>query len=232
MNLPKLIINSRVNAIICDMAGTTVNEGGIIYKTLYNTIKNFNLKIGDESEIEQWHGANKYEVLDHYLRRTHHSGTYFRELQPKLHKKLNENLLESYSNPNNISLIHEDLPKHFNSLREKNVKIFLNTGYPIDIQESIIKTLNMDEFIDDYISSEEVVKGRPKSYMIDALLKRNYLFRKNVIKIGDTPNDIKEGLNAECLMSVGVLTGASNYDVLRRAYPNMIINSVMDIEYE
>ena len=121
------------------------------------------MKIGKERDIEKWHGANKYEVLDHYLRKI-----YFRELQPKLHKKLNENLLESYSNPNNISLIHEDLPKHFNSLREKNVKIFLNTGYPIDIQESIIKTLNMDEFIDDYISSEEVVKGRPNSYMIDA----------------------------------------------------------------
>lgn len=99
------------------MAGTTVNEGGIIYKTLYNTIKNFNLQIGEESDIEQWHGANKYEVLDHYLRKT-----YFRELQPKLYKKFNEDLLESYSKPGNLSLIHEDLPKHFNSLREKNKK--------------------------------------------------------------------------------------------------------------
>ena len=81
MNLPKLILNNKVRAIVCDMAGTTVNEGGIIYKTLYNTIKNFNLQIGKESDIEQWHGANKYEVLDHYLRKT-----YFRELQPKLHK--------------------------------------------------------------------------------------------------------------------------------------------------
>ena len=46
--------------------GTTVNEGGIIYKTLYKTI-NFNLDIVDENEIHKWHGINKYEVLDYYL---------------------------------------------------------------------------------------------------------------------------------------------------------------------
>ena len=32
MNLPKLILNNKVRDIVCDMAGTTVNEGGIIYK--------------------------------------------------------------------------------------------------------------------------------------------------------------------------------------------------------
>ena len=124
MSLPKLILNNKVRAIVCDMAGTTINEGGIIYKTLYRTIKNFNLDIGNEKEIEKWHGANKYDVLDHYLRKTYLNERYFKELQPKLHKQLNNNLIESYSKPGILSLIHKDLPLLFNRLRDNNIKIF------------------------------------------------------------------------------------------------------------
>lgn len=226
----KLILNNSIKAIICDMAGTTINEGNIIYKTLYKTIKNFNLNIDDESDIKKWHGANKYEVLDHYLMETYKNKVYFNKLQPKLHKLLNNNLIESYSNPNNISLIDKELPNLFNNLRENDIKIFLNTGYPINVQKHIIKTLDMDSFIDDYISSEDVSNGRPHPYMINTLINRNNISHTNqVIKIGDTVNDILEGKNANCYKSVGVLSGADNETTLINAGADIIINSVMDI---
>jgi len=227
---PKLILNNNVKALVCDMAGTTVNEGGIIYKILYRTIKNFNLDIVNEREIDKWHGANKYEVLDYYLKRTYLNEKYFKELQPKLHKQLNNNLIESYSKPGNLSLIHKDLPKLFNNFRENDIKIFLNTGYPKEVQESIIKSLNMNEFIDDYVSSEEVFFGRPKPDMINKLANRNNILNNQIIKIGDTPNDILEGINAKCYKTIGVLSGADNKNILLDAGADMVINSVMDIK--
>lgn len=233
MSLPKLILNNKVKALVCDMAGTTVNEGGIIYKTLYKTIRNFDLDINEESEMEQWHGANKYEVLDHYLKKTYNNDNCFNELQPKLHKTLINNLIESYSKPGNLSLIDDKLPKLFNNFRENDIKIFLNTGYPKEVQKSIINSLNMTDFIDDYISSEEVYSGRPLPYMIRELSNRNYIFdSRKIVKIGDTPNDILEGINARCYKSVGVLSGANNRDTLQEAGADIIINSVMDIEIE
>jgi len=235
----KLILNKSIKAIVCDMAGTTINEGGIIYKTLYSTIKNYNLNIGNETEIEQWHGANKYEVLDYYLMKTYNNKKYFDEHQHKLHRILNNNLIETYSNPNNLSLINNELPTLFNKLRENDVKVFLNTGYPIEVQKSIITSLNMTDFIDDYISSEDVFKGRPHPYMINTLLvKNNIEFPNNVInfnqviKFGDTPNDILEGKNAGCYKSVGVLSGANDDFTLTGAGADIIINSVMDIKLE
>ena len=143
------------------------------------------------------------------------------------------NLINSYSDSNNLSLIHKNLPEHFNNLRENGVKIFLNTGYSCDIQESIIESLNMKEFIDDYISSEQVPKGRPRPFMIDKLMMNNNInFTSQVIKFGDTPNDIKEGINAGCYQSVGVLSGASDYNTLYKAGARKIIDSVMDIKLQ
>ena len=40
------------------MAGTAVNEGGIVYKTLYKTIKDYGIQI-EENDISKWYGANK-----------------------------------------------------------------------------------------------------------------------------------------------------------------------------
>ena len=42
--MSEFIINKSIKLLVCDMAGTTVNEGGIVYKTLYNTIKEYGIK--------------------------------------------------------------------------------------------------------------------------------------------------------------------------------------------
>ena len=231
MSIKKIFTaSSSIRGFVFDMAGTTVNEHGLIYKTLYSTIKNFGLNIKNEKEIERWYGSNKYEVLDYYLTSTPTHKNHFAELRPKLYNQLNNNLLEQYSDPKNISLMDKNIPVLFNYFRENDIKIFLNTGYPIEIQESIIKSLNMKEFTDDYISSEEVPHGRPNPSMIHTLMKRNNIgFPRQIVKFGDTPNDIKEGHNALC-RSVGVLSGASDEQMLKEAGAKHIINSVMDIE--
>ena len=60
-------------------------------------------------------------------------------------------------------------------------------------------------------------------------MKRNNIgYARQLVKFGDTPNDIKEGHNALCT-SVGVLSGASDEKVLREAGAKHIIDSVMDI---
>ena len=50
-----------------------------------------------------------------------------------------------YFYENNIKLIDETLPETLNKIRSKNIKVALNTGYPRDIQETIINKLNMPD---------------------------------------------------------------------------------------
>ena len=256
INSTKVSIPAKI--LVFDMAGTTINENGIVYKTLYNTIKDYGLEI-NENELTKWHGANKYDVLNHFLEKKKYSVTTTsnlpieygilnnrdkikRELKQQLYTNFNNNLKEVYLDPNldpSIKLMDENMPILFNKIRSKGIKIALNTGYNKDIQQILIDKFNMTEFIDDYISSEEVYSGRPHSYMINKLIERNNIYFSNnvyssndVIKFGDSVNDILEGHNARCIASVGVLSGADNKETLNTANPTHLIKSVMDIDVE
>ena len=216
------IVNISCKLLVFDMAGTVINEKGIVYDTLYNTIKKFKKNI-TPIDIKQWHGCNKYEVLDHYIEKERLSISKY-----VVYENFNNELKKQYFESSEIKLMDENIPDLFTKIRENNIKIALNTGYNKNIQKTIIKKLKINSFIDDFISSEEVSKGRPEPHMINALLKRNNINSpKEVIKIGDTRNDILEGLNAGCISSIGVLSGAGDVKELEDA--NYILNNIMDI---
>ena len=45
--------------LVCDMAGTIINEKGLVYKCLLDTVK----KIGIFKEMNWWHGLDKTEAI-------------------------------------------------------------------------------------------------------------------------------------------------------------------------
>lgn len=227
--LIKHIKYNNVKLLVFDMAGTTVNEHGIVYETLYTTMNNYGLNVSRD-EIQHWHGANKYEVLNNYLGKKYSGNDIIsKNIRQQLHTNFDKNLKDRYFLNNDITLIDTKLPELFTSLRENNIKIALNTGYSKEIQGAIIDKLRMGEFIDTYISSEEVKYGRPYPYMIHRLMEKYGIQNPNsVIKFGDTKNDILEGINAKCVASVGVLSGADEETHLIGAHH--ILDSVMDIK--
>ena len=239
------IISPKTRFMVFDMAGTVINEGGMVYKTLLDTLYQFHVPVS-ENEIKRWHGANKYEVLDYFLKRgvvkngaAFENGKYklsqselgeFQFLQPTLHHMYNKNLKENYFSKGSVQFIDDKLPSLFCKIRENNIKIALNTGYSKEIQEAILSNLHFKELIDDYISSDIVKQGRPSPYMINVLMRRNDIINpEQVIKFGDTPNDILEGHNARCGESIGVLSGASNKEELEVAGASRVLESVMNI---
>ena len=227
--MSEFIINKSIKLLVCDMAGTTVNEGGIVYKTLYNTIKEYGIKI-DINDIDNFHGINKKEVLKHFIDKDINFRSKDNVLEDLI-SNFKSNLRNNYFRNDSISLIHPELPIFFNYLRENNIKIALNTGFPVDIQEEIINKLKMNDFIDDYISSEDVKMGRPHPYMINELMKRNNIKNPNeVIKIGDSTNDILEGKNAKCYKSIGVLSGAENSEKLSKIGADLVLNNIIKLK--
>ena len=187
----------------------------------------------NKKDIEKWHGSNKYHALEHFLYKSFDQNINNKDKEMEknvLNKMFDDNLKSEYFEKSSISLIDESMPDLFNNLRKNDIKIALNTGYSKEIQESIINKLHMNEFIDGYISSEDVRYGRPYPYMIYKLMEQFEIENsKQVIKIGDTENDILEGKNAKCF-TIGVLSGADDKEKLIKS--NYILNSVMNLEYE
>lgn len=220
-------IYSNVKMIVFDMIGTTINDNGIVYKTLYDSMKDFGLDI-NKNEMKSFYGLNKYKVLEDVLINQSTKYQDINILKKQLFYKFDTNLKQRYLESSNFELMDPKIPELFNHLRKNNIIITINTDYSRDIQESIINKFDMTEFIDDYISSQQVKMGKPLPYMIQQLMIRNNIYNsKSVIKVGDTPKDILEGINANCLSSIGVLSGSCSRKQLNKA--NDIINNVTDI---
>jgi phosphonatase-like hydrolase len=224
----RFLLDKSVKLLVCDMAGTTVNEGGIVYKTLYNTIKGYDIYIKPD-DMKNWYGVNKTEVLQHFIN-TDNEYKDNETILPQMLDSFKKNLKKSYFEDKSVKLMDPGLPDLFNSFRERGIKIALNTGYSVDIQEALLDTLNMRDFTDGYISSESVPHGRPEPFMIQELMTRFDINESNqVVKIGDSINDILEGKNAGCFKSIGVLSGAESKEKLLDAGADLVIDSVMDL---
>ncbi len=214
---------NKIAMFVCDMAGTIVNEKGLIYKAIHDTLITMGVRNINTNDINAWYGRDKSEVIRTYLSKNI-------DIQ-QAEKLLISNLREQYFDNSQAQLIDNELFDFFDKLRINNIKVCLNTGYSKKFQNELISHFNISPHIDDYISSEEVTVGRPYPYMIYKLMERNYIMSpKNVMKIGDTTNDIKEGINAGCGQTIGVLSGASERHKLINAGADAVIKKVTDLK--
>ena len=219
---------SAKRLLIADMAGTTIHEKGIVYNSLFNTIKLIKSDL-TKTDIAKFAGHNKMDVIKHFVnvQKMDSPNVVIRNLN----SEFNYYLKKEYMNNSSIKLISPKLPEYLNMLRYNGVKVALNTGYNIDIQNLLVDKLNMINFIDDYISSDEVTKGRPSPYMIHGLMERNGVTDINkVLKVGDTVADILEGKNAGC-DTVGVLSGSDSLSMLKKVKPKFVVNNIILINF-
>jgi len=228
-----MLLRNNITLLVSDMAGTVINEQGIIYTSLKKTLKRLGYCVSD-ADMKSWHGRDKREVLwNHIYKQYDPAGVKY--LAPRVNeaeKLLLEELEKNYFDNNKIQLIDDELLDFFDGLRINGIKVALNTGYPKDFQNKIIDHFNLKGRIDTWISSEEVSYGRPAPYMIHQLMERcDIPSVKNVAKVGDTVNDMREGINAGCGLTIGVLSGADNKDDLLK-YSNLVINKITDLNEE
>ena len=227
-----LLYRNNINILVCDMAGTIIKENNIIYKAMANSLKIVGYPATKEQQ-KKWHGLEKKQVFYNHIK--NHYGNDVRPITimpiaDKAEDILKKELEKEYFEKNKISLIDDDVLNLFDNLRINGIKIALNTGYSRQMQHNIIKHFDLVNYVDDFISSEEVRHGRPFPYMIHRIMERNDILNvKNVAKIGDTLNDMKEGRNAGCGLNIGVLSGKEDKKTLLKC-GDVVINKITDLK--
>ena len=224
MNMRILGPGTRTKLVIFDMAGTIINEGGIIYDAIYKTLDNMGYN-PSKSDKESWYGRDKKEVLRKCIEKKHRSKVDIDLLTQKAEKNLIQELENMYFKKDNISLMPNTM-NVINEIRFNNINVALNTGYPKEMQEKILDHFNLRSNIDAYISSDQVGIGRPFPYMIYNLMEQcNVYDPKVVVKVGDTKNDILEGKNANIGLTIAVLSGAGNMEDFSK-HANFIVKDI------
>ena len=219
----------NIKLVVFDMAGTTINEQNIVYKILQKAINNKGLNVSLEDVLKKGAGKEKFQAIRDILDFIQDE-TLNNEILKEIFNDFQELLDEAYEDLEVRTF--EGVVELFELLRAKNIKIALNTGYNSRVATMLLDKLDwyVTEDYDLLITANDVVNSRPNPEMIEKA--RNYFSitkPAQVLKAGDTAIDIEEGKNANCGITVGVLSGAQTKEQLKSANPDLILSSLKDL---
>ena len=217
--------------LVCDMAGTVVDEGGLVYTTLRECMNDVGGLNVSEEAMGPWHGAAKEAVVANFVKEAGGTGEDAAQLTAKVNGEFEERLRAAYLAPgSSLSLIDPSLPEYFMSLRMSGIQIGLNTGYPRSLQNAIIEKLRLNEMVDGWVSAQDVPAGRPSPFMVHRLMEKLGVEDvRRVAKAGDTERDMGEAKNAGCGQAIAVLSGADSEAALRAAGADVVVGNVTQL---
>ncbi|MGL6126174.1 HAD-IA family hydrolase [Chryseobacterium artocarpi] len=217
----------NIELLVLDMAGTTVNEDNVVYKTLTEAVNEHGYQVGLEQVLITCAGMEKLEAITSLLKEI---GGNEEDALP-IFEKFSVKLKDAYQNleVKPINGTEDFLLK----MKAQDKKVVLNTGYTSEIAQQLLDKLQWKENIhfDALITADDVSESRPSPEMILLAMKKfNINNPELVLKAGDSVIDIEEGKNAGCGLTIAVLSGAQNRTELERAEPDYILNTISEAE--
>lgn len=216
----------QIKMVVFDMAGTTVDEGNMVYKTLQKAISEAGYPVDLSAILEHGAGKEKLQAIKDTLSATQAEAIDFDQAED-IFNSFKSMLDQAYeimdvkTFEGTTSLLHW--------LRDKGIKVVLNTGYNRQVATHLLSKLGWEQEneYDLLVTASDVSKGRPHPDMIlHAMNTLNIDSSKTVIKVGDSAIDILEGKAAGCIYNIGVTTGAQTKEQLAVADPDYIADSL------
>lgn len=214
--------------VVFDMAGTTVNEDNVVYKTLRKSINEAGFDFTLDQVLAEGAGKEKFQAIRDILKV--YGGNKDEALAKSIFERFLVSLEKAYKELDITPV--EGAEELFRALRERKILVVLNTGYNEETARSLIKKLGWreGEEIDGLVTASDVAQNRPRPDMILLAMKRfNVTDAGEVVKVGDSMIDIEEGENAGCGLSIGITTGAHTEAQLLSAHPDHILHNLLEL---
>ncbi|QDV45372.1 Phosphonoacetaldehyde hydrolase [Stieleria neptunia] len=217
-----------IELVVFDMAGTTVDEDNVVYKTVRAAINAAGYSFTQDQVQATGAGKEKSQAIRDVLALDGNDhgeeeiAAIFADFKTRLQLAYDE--LDVKEQPGASEL--------FRQLRERGVRVVLNTGYDRDTALKLIRKLgwNVGQDFDCLVTASDVSRGRPHGDMIiKAMRDVAVSSADHVAKVGDSQIDIHEGQDAGCALCIGITTGAQSRELLAQAQPTQIIDRLMDL---
>jgi phosphonatase-like hydrolase len=222
---------SSIRLVVFDIAGTTVRDNGNVANAFITSFKDCGITM-PVAEVKKVMGFRKMDAIVLLLEKFAPERKDDGELADRIHTRFIDKMIEFYMNEETLApLPHAEAV--FRALKQRGIKVALNTGFTRSITDTILHRLRWDDrclLIDQVICSDEVARGRPHADMIEVLMDDLGIDSPaQVLKVGDTEVDVEEGRNAACGKVVSVTTGACTRDQLRSYGPDFIIDDLQEL---
>ncbi len=218
-----------IDLVVFDLAGTTVKENFDVQRILKNSFD----KAGFEITIEQANkvmGIPKPIAIRQLLESLKHQ-LISEELIRSIHADFVNEMIAFYQNDQTVQE-NEGVSKTFKRLKEKGVKVMVDTGFDRPIVDALLTRMAWLEngLIDGSVTSDEVAHGRPHPDLIFRAMEiANVTDVKRVAKVGDTISDLQEGSAAGCGWVIGIASGAFSKEQLAEGPHTHLIISIPEI---
>lgn len=244
MNTDINSIKARFETIqlcVFDMAGTTVNEKNLVYKTVRDAINDTLQQVAQTDTqvdlavcLEFGAGKEKHQaisdILNEVLKNDNIAATDIDQWTDNAFATFKSALAQAYTKDTVATF--DGMLALFEQLKQSGKKVVLNTGYDRQTANKIITLLgwSVGGEIDALITADDVDNGRPAPDMITLAMDTFGIeHAQHVLKAGDSGIDIEEGKNAGCGLCVGVLTGAQTQAQLEQYAPDIVLDRLTDL---
>lgn len=214
--------------VVFDMAGTTVDEQNVVYKTVREAINAAGYGVTQDQVQAVGAGQEKSQAIRDVLALDgrEHDEEEIREIFADFQRRLKAayQILDVREQPR--------ATETFKALRGEGIKVALNTGYDRSTAVDLITKIgwSVGDEIDALVTAGDVENNRPAPDMIFKAMELTATSSADsVIKIGDSCIDIEEGKNAGCGMTIGITTGAQSKEQLESAKPSAIIDRLDEL---
>ena len=212
--------------VVFDMAGTTVDENNVVYKTLHAAIVEAGVAVTLDDVLLHGAGKEKLQAIKDVLvaaQAVHVDAKAIYEQFVVL-------LASAYSHLDVTPCSNAETV--FALLKKQEIKVVLNTGYNRATATDLLRKLNwtIGEDIDLLVTASDVSNNRPAPDMIDYAIRHfNIENPASVVKVGDSAIDIEEGKNAGCGKTFGVTTGAQTKEQIAVANPTAVLDDLLEL---
>lgn len=221
----------KIELVIFDLAGTTVKDNYDVPRILQLTLAKFDTYVTLEEAVEVM-GLPKPIAIRQMLEKYSDDLIMInRETIDAIHKVFISEMIAFYRHDQSVGE-KEGVSETFRLLKENGIKVAVDTGFDRLITDVLLDRLGWvkEQLIDESITSDEVLRGRPFPDMINKLMEKTGVKDPaRVAKIGDTTSDLMEGNAAGCGLVIGVTTGAFPKHILEEAEHTHLISSIPEV---
>jgi phosphoglycolate phosphatase len=216
--------NRMIELVAFDMAGTTIDDHGLVYDALADCVRETGATL-DDADLQAWMGTDKLTAITALLA----LGGGDSSGAAAAFERFRVILRASYLATPPVAL--PGVADTLQSLRSLGVKVSLTTGFSDDVAYPILDAIgwSVGDLLDAVVTTSDVTSGRPAPYLIQhAMEKTGVEDVRGVLAAGDTIVDLLAAHNAG-VIGVGVLTGALTRDELAQHPHRHIVDSVVDV---
>jgi phosphonatase-like hydrolase len=219
-----------IAAVVFDMAGTTIDDRGAVYRALRSAVELAGAPVTDV-DLQRWMGTDKREAIMALLERGGVQPT--PSIVSATFRSFREVLDDLYRIDPPVPM--PGVEAAFAELRRRGIAVALSTGFDDAVVASVFESLgwtvgsDAEDTVDAVVTTSDVRAGRPAPYLIHHAMERLGVEDvRTVLAAGDTIVDVRAARNAG-VIAVGVASGALSRGELEREPHDHVLDRVVDV---